>query len=92
MKPIIEYVYFIQVVENGPIKIGKTRNIASRLISLQSGNHEKIVLLYSLHNTKPKIRLIERSLHDRFKRHKIRGEWFRANPEILDHIEQLRKL
>lgn len=74
------WVYFAQLGENGPIKIGQSRQVPSRLQALQTAHHEAVRLL----GTIPETDIPEPVLHDRFARHRIKGEWFKPAQEILD--------
>jgi excisionase family DNA binding protein len=76
-------VYFIQDGEGGPIKIGTTGDLYSRLDSLQTANARNLKLLgYQTGGYG-----VERALHDKFDRSKIRGEWFEPSDEILEYIK-----
>ena len=72
-------VYFIRAGESGAVKIGLTQNIKERLIDLQCGNHERLILLREI----PGGPLVERWLHRRFAEYKIHLEWFRFTDEML---------
>lgn len=74
------WVYFCQRGEGGPIKIGRTRQLSSRVTALQSVCPEDVILLGQL----PETDITERRVHIVFNRHRIRGEWFRPAPEILE--------
>lgn len=73
-------VYFARAGDR--IKIGWSRQVASRLAHLQTGNATPIELLGVL----PGARSKERELHDRFADARVAGEWFEATPELLDFI------
>ena len=76
----ISYVYVIQGSRINPTqsnyKIGITKNIKERLESLQTSSPEKLEILFKHPTTEA--REIEKSLHNAFKRYRIRenGEWF----------------
>lgn len=72
-------VYFIQRGEGGPIKIGVSTDVATRLRSLQAKSSELLVLLGTL----PGGAELEQALHGRFRDQKVEGEWFRLSPELL---------
>lgn len=77
------YVYFIQC-ETGFIKIGfATGNPEARLVTLQSGNHEKISLLGFVCAERQE----EARLHLLFRSLRHRGEWFRPQRELLEYIK-----
>ena len=68
-------VYFIQegiFRGEGPIKIGYSRNVESRLTNLQMGSSKELFLLGTLRGG----RELEGKLHSRFNEYRLRGEWF----------------
>lgn len=77
-------IYFIRSGASGPIKIGITREISTRIQELQTGNPERLHLLGRLLGG----RFEESELHRRFADHRIHSEWFRPVPELLDFIEE----
>ena len=82
-------IYFIQAGENGPIKIGYTQyqDVASkRLIALQISCPYKLNLLAKIEGGM----ILEKRLHMMFKKHWMRGEWFRPDREIFDIIDMGR--
>lgn len=74
-------VYLLQS-ESGLYKIGVSTHPARRLKQLQTGNGEKITLLYSFECEIPF--LLETSLKNRFMLHRVSGEWF--NLPLEDEI------
>lgn len=77
------YVYFIQAGENGPVKIGVANNVNGRLDQLQTGNHLKLTILKKIkYLSKSNSYHIEGQLHHKFRKYRIRGEWFK--PIILN--------
>jgi len=80
-------VYFLRVGDDGPIKIGFTRDIIRRLRGLQTAHPEEIRLLAKIVVRFP--RQLEREVHARFAHLRISGEWFRAEPELLDYVRGL---
>ncbi|WP_301121065.1 GIY-YIG nuclease family protein [Mycolicibacterium fortuitum] len=81
------WVYFI-ADGAGHVKIGYAVNVAARLAELQCGNVLPLKVLAILKGGCE----AERALHERFAEHRVRGEWFRLAPEILDYIASLPKL
>lgn len=81
-------VYFIQVGENGPIKIGITFSVRKRLSNLQTSVHEKLRCLAWC----PGGEHTEEMLHERFWHLRISGEWFKPDQAILAIIEGLRRI
>lgn len=79
-------VYFIQGTAIPLIKIGIANNVVSRLYSLQSGSPDELRLL----TTQPGGGLVEKTLHDRFSHLRVRGEWFRPEPELIEYIESVK--
>jgi hypothetical protein len=76
-------VYFIQIQDNGPIKIGSAKHPPSRMSMLQIGIPEKLNLVMVLFGDNE----LERILHRKFNNHRIRGEWFRPHEDILSFIK-----
>lgn len=77
-------VYFIR--DEQFIKIGFSSNDAEeRLEVLQCGNPRQLVLMAVMPGS-PKT---ETELHDRFSSLHVRGEWFKAEAELLQFIAQL---
>jgi hypothetical protein len=81
MRADSSFVYFMQAGE-GPIKIGFTTNPTGRLAGLQTGSPDTLTMRLVVHGDEE----LEASLHKRFEALHIRGEWFRAGPELLDLI------
>jgi hypothetical protein len=76
------HVYFIQVISSGNVKIGYSKNIKSRLSTIQTSIPEKIKLLGFISGDKVK----EKELHKKFNLYHIRGEWFRCSSTLIDYI------
>lgn len=77
------WIYFIQVGNDGPIKIGFTAgNPRARLSKLQIGNPEKLKLLAAV----PGSFEDEQAIHATFVALRIRGEWFRPDPILHGFI------
>lgn len=71
-------IYFVQAA-SGPIKIGfTTKTPESRLSELQVGSFEELTLMGAM----PGSQRQELEIHRRFEHLRIRGEWFRASPEL----------
>lgn len=77
-------VYFVQDGEGGPIKIGCAQDVRKRLRTLQSGHHGTLRLLFTL----PGGMEMERRLHARFWRSRIKGEWFKPTPMLLAFVRE----
>lgn len=74
------YVYLIQEQikgSKGAVKIGLSANIERRIENMQVGNSRRLKLIATMgpfHEIKATC--FEQQLHRRFKKHRIRGEWF----------------
>lgn len=78
----------------GPCKIGITTNLASRLATLQTASHTKIVFLGSiLMGPKHFARGFESVLHKLLAGKRTNGEWFDVEPHeaasVLAHIARM---
>jgi hypothetical protein len=82
------YVYFMQIGDDGPIKIGFTKNIRHRLSVVQIGNPALVRLIAVTDGGRAK----EFELHNRFKKYRLYGEWFEPNQELLEYISQFKPL
>ena len=78
-------IYFIQAGDNGPIKIGVTNNVRKRLSILQTFSPQKLKLLAIIEGSYDKERLI----HQIFSKLRVRGEWFKPEPDLLEYINRL---
>ncbi|MYL97038.1 hypothetical protein GR702_04530 [Novosphingobium sp. FGD1] len=79
-------VYFIGS-RTGPIKIGYSKNPASRLRELRIGSHVELNVLAS----RPGTLADEWALHERFSHLRLRGEWFDRAPELMAEIRSSQK-
>lgn len=80
-------VYFVQAGEHGPIKIGWTRgDPAARIASLQTGNPFRLILLVAVPGSVED----EASLHLRFDRIRMTGEWFQPTSELVAFIAAIQ--
>jgi len=77
------FVYFIQGVDGGLVKIGWSSDPALRLAKLQMAGP---VILRILH-TEAGFGPDEAALHERFKDARRHGEWFEPVPELMAYIE-----
>lgn len=78
-------IYLVQAGEGGPVKIGVSTDVPSRIRSLQTGIPQPLILLATF----PGCRSKERRLHERLARYRIRGEWFSPAPEVLAAAEEV---
>ena len=76
-----QYVYFMQGVDTGRIKIGISTNPLARMRGLQLS--EKVILLHVMEGGQT----LEVELHRRFAYLRHHGEWFDPGGEIFEYIE-----
>lgn len=80
-------VYFLKERRfRGNIKIGYSTITKNRVSELQVGNSQELQVLLVAEGD----RGTESALHNKFKRLKVRGEWFKADKELLDFIQELK--
>jgi hypothetical protein len=72
------WVYFVQSGPFGPIKIGKAKDVAQRLKSLQTAHFRPLALLGAIRGGEP----MEAALHGMFAADRLHGEWFRATGQL----------
>lgn len=83
------YVYAIGKEPQGPLKIGYTQDIGTRLAKLQIGNHEELKVYCLGRVTHQKIvnpltaKKAEGAIHRTLKDKRIRGEWFAVSADEL---------
>jgi Meiotically up-regulated gene 113 len=75
-----QVVYFI--TDGDAIKIGVASDVNDRREKLQVGNPRPLRILKTLQGSHS----LEYELHHRFKKHHVRGEWFKADSTILKFI------
>lgn len=80
--PNLSGVYFIQQGEAGPIKIGWSRNVRTRLATFQTASPYPLRLLLVLAGEERD----ERRLHDWFSLERIGGEWFKSDGEVAAFV------
>jgi len=80
-------IYFISD-EAGPIKIGFSEKLKSRLAVLQIGSPCDLSVLASIKGTIAD----ERDLHKRFSHCRIRGEWFARSPDLMAEIATIKSV
>lgn len=72
-------VYFIRSGEDGPVKIGVTRNVAARVRNLQTGSAHKLIVIRTIEAGE----IIERRAHAYFAKFRLHGEWFKYSSQML---------
>jgi hypothetical protein len=78
------YTYFVR--RGDAIKIGHTAVPKSRIGQLQNGFPEALDILAIVPNSI----IDEPAAHEKFAHLRVRGEWFRAAPELLEFIEAVK--
>ncbi|UXZ57051.1 GIY-YIG nuclease family protein [Curtobacterium sp. Arg-1] len=81
-------VYFIQQGSSGPIKIGCSRNLTSRLNSLRTSSSEPLHVL----GTVPGGFELERQMHQALDAFRLNGEWFTPSLKVLRLIRKQLEL
>lgn len=79
----IQDLYFI--TDGMYVKIGVSGDIKSRLNQLQTANPLPLKLLLSVEYGQG----LEIHYHNKFKHSRVKGEWFRLTPDIIEEIELL---
>lgn len=78
------FVYFIEAVSLGRVKIGRAQDPQRRLRELQTGSSVQLVLRRAIETPDPV--LLERDLHARFASARSSGEWFRYTADVAQEI------
>jgi hypothetical protein len=76
------YIYFL--TDNTNIKIGTTKDLDSRVLSLQTGNSERLKLLYTIEVEDNEAYAFEAFVHLMCDSFKIKNEWFQK--ECIEHL------
>ena len=76
------FAYAIQAGEDGPIKIGLAKRPAQRLRTLQTANAEHLRGLAAWRV----LPFEERDIHAEYAYARIRGEWFKPVPELVEFV------
>ena len=81
IEPKVE-TYFIQSGgEDGPVKIGRTTDLAKRIASLSTGSPKTLRVLRVMDGDH------ESAMHWQFKHLRVRGEWFAYDGMLKDFLE-----
>jgi hypothetical protein len=78
-------IYFVQSLNGGPIKIGFTVNLLTRLKNIQIYCGSTVVPVAFVDGD----RSLERAIHRRFAHARSRGEWFNPTPDLIDFMRNL---
>ena len=81
--PDLYLTYYLRVRGMGDIKIGKTRNLKTRFLIMMTyySRGADLVACY------PAPAHHEKELKDEFQHLRLCGEWFRAGPALLTHLQ-----
>src|ERR1035437_867952 len=79
--------YFIEAINTGTIKIGKSDNVTKRLSALQMSSFTPLKVLGFF----PDGVISEYEAHKKFSHLRIRGEWFKAEKELRNYIRELKE-
>lgn len=78
------FLYFIEAVGTGFIKIGRSSNPELRLKQLSTGSPNDLVIIGAISGGSK----VESELHRQFSFLRERGEWFKATDELRNFIMQ----
>lgn len=81
-----DVVYFIQMGEDGDIKIGTTANIHQRFRTLQTACHKPLRVLAMLRGGAE----LEEQMHRRFAHLRTHLEWFRPGEDLMEFLVKIR--
>lgn len=82
------YVYFVGALEGSVIKIGWTLDPERRLLTLDCGSPVPLVLIGAMRGTQAE----EAALHARFRAQRVKGEWFKACPDLVAIAEMAARM
>jgi len=80
------WVYFFQSTNSKAIKIGKTFDLESRQRRVENSHGYEVKLLKAIRVPDESH---ERAIHKKFKKIRLKGEWFKCTPELMEYIENL---
>ena len=84
------YVYFIRAGNQGAIKVGVARNVERRMATMQTGNAFELKLMACIRCvSRNDAYNLEAKIHNKFKRQRIRGEWFQGNIDFRSLSETI---
>lgn len=72
------WIYFVRVGD--AVKIGRAKDLGARLRLLRVDNADEVQLLAKIRGTVAG----EKEIQDLFHKSRIRGEWFRETPELIE--------
>jgi hypothetical protein len=78
------YVYFAQLGDDGPVKVGTAVDVEKRLQTLQTAAPGKLSLRAQMAGG----RALEKYFHKRFEPYRLHGEWFEPSSDVRWFIEK----
>ena len=78
------FLYFIEAVNTGFIKIGRSANPERRLLQLSTGSPNELVLVGKVSGGST----VESDIHGKFMHLRNRGEWFQYSSELKEFIKE----
>lgn len=84
--PQVKRIYFGRRGSDGAVKIGVSQQITVRRTNVSRAIGEDVELI-TWHVGD---HALEKELHERFAHCRIKGEWFRPSPDLLDYIASVR--
>lgn len=74
----------------GPVKVGTTGNLKSRLRSIQTGSYTRLGY-YRVWDAKIQevAKYVERAFHKLYDKERLYGEWFAIDPELCGQYAEL---
>lgn len=72
-------IYFIQSEHGGPVKVGRADDLAKRLVGLQTGRPDKLVVIAAAPGTREN----ESAMHRLLAPWRERGEWFSPSAPVM---------
>jgi len=78
------FIYAVRLGSMPRVKIGFTKDVDRRMPGIQTGAHEKLVLLHSVAGTTTH----EAALKLRFEPYKTHGEWFRLEGDVATWVAE----
>lgn len=79
------FIYFIQGIDGGPVKIGWTQDLDKRKRQLQVGSPVRLSIVAKIPGTKED----ELKLHSRFGGINSHGEWFYPRKELIAFVDEV---
>ncbi|HEY9699093.1 MAG TPA: GIY-YIG nuclease family protein [Trichocoleus sp.] len=84
------FVYFILNEDSNAVKIGRAKDMHKRMKALQTSSPAKLKLLKSVQvEGRKEAEQLEQSLHKQFSEIRLAGEWFKAEANLLNYVNQL---